>query len=370
MTKICVYAICKNESKFINRWLASMSEADYIVVLDTGSTDGTYEKLMSDHRIKKVKQKIYDTFRFDVARNDSLKLVPKDADVLVCTDIDEVFEPGWADILRQNWICGTHNRAHYQYAWSHLDDGAPTDVFINDKIHTKDYFWKYPVHEVLCSNFSESEENVLNLDGVLLHHYPDLTRSDTRYFNLIQIRAEENPTDCYSRYLLAREYGLAQDYETAIKEFEYTLSLPNIKNESYLCYIGSLILRADLLAAVGRLDDAVYAYEHILLEDKTYREPYLKLANIYLNSGFYDVAIGYVYSGLRNSTQKYNWVEQSPTWTYLADDTLSLAYFNIGEYEKAVQHCQRALQYVPNDERIRNNLNLFLSTYQEQLNNN
>ena len=49
---------------------------------------------------------------------------------------------------------------------------------------------------------------------------------------------------------------------------------------------------------------------------------------------------------------------------------MSLAYFNIGEYEKAVQHCQRALQYVPNDERIRNNLNLFLSTYQEQLNNN
>ena len=62
MTKICVYAICKNESKFINRWLASMSEADYIVVLDTGSTDGTYEKLMSDHRIKKVKQTNYILF--------------------------------------------------------------------------------------------------------------------------------------------------------------------------------------------------------------------------------------------------------------------------------------------------------------------
>lgn len=57
MTKICVYAICKNESKFINRWLSLMSETDYIVVLDTGSTDGTYEKLMSDHRIKKLNKK-------------------------------------------------------------------------------------------------------------------------------------------------------------------------------------------------------------------------------------------------------------------------------------------------------------------------
>ena len=28
-----------------------MSEADYIVVLDTGSTDGTYEKLQQDPRV-------------------------------------------------------------------------------------------------------------------------------------------------------------------------------------------------------------------------------------------------------------------------------------------------------------------------------
>lgn len=43
--KICVYAIAKNEMKFIDLWLDSMKEADYIVVLDTGSTDGTYEFL-------------------------------------------------------------------------------------------------------------------------------------------------------------------------------------------------------------------------------------------------------------------------------------------------------------------------------------
>ena len=30
--KICVYAICKNELKFVDKWLENMSEADYIVV--------------------------------------------------------------------------------------------------------------------------------------------------------------------------------------------------------------------------------------------------------------------------------------------------------------------------------------------------
>ena len=43
--KICVYAISKNESKFVDRWVESMSEADDIYVLDTGSTDDTVEKL-------------------------------------------------------------------------------------------------------------------------------------------------------------------------------------------------------------------------------------------------------------------------------------------------------------------------------------
>ena len=85
MNKICVYAICKNEEKFVDKWLDNMSEADYIVVLDTGSTDKTFEKLKNDPRVTKVVQKIYskEEWRFDVARNDSLELVPEDANILI-----------------------------------------------------------------------------------------------------------------------------------------------------------------------------------------------------------------------------------------------------------------------------------------------
>lgn len=100
--KICVYAIAKNEAANLDRWLDSMSEADYIVVLDTGSTDNTLGLLQSDPRVTKVEQKIIDPWRFDVARNESMKLVPEDANILVCTDPDEYFERGWAKILRDN----------------------------------------------------------------------------------------------------------------------------------------------------------------------------------------------------------------------------------------------------------------------------
>ena len=40
-----VYAICKNESAFVNRYVDSMKEADEIIVLDTGSSDDTVKKL-------------------------------------------------------------------------------------------------------------------------------------------------------------------------------------------------------------------------------------------------------------------------------------------------------------------------------------
>ena len=74
--KVCVYAISKNEEKFVDRWVSSMSEADSIYVLDTGSSDNTVQKLrnLGVHVVSKV----IEHFRFDVARNDSLNLVPED----------------------------------------------------------------------------------------------------------------------------------------------------------------------------------------------------------------------------------------------------------------------------------------------------
>ena len=49
--KICVYAICKNEEKFVSSWLESMQEADYICVLDTGSRDKTVELLRAHPKV-------------------------------------------------------------------------------------------------------------------------------------------------------------------------------------------------------------------------------------------------------------------------------------------------------------------------------
>ena len=102
--KICVYAISKNEEKFVQRWVDSMNEADAIYVLDTGSTDNTINLLKNNNVI--VKKEIINPWRFDVARNKSLEMIPDDFDICVCTDLDEVLEKGWRDELEKNWISG------------------------------------------------------------------------------------------------------------------------------------------------------------------------------------------------------------------------------------------------------------------------
>lgn len=141
MKKVCVYAICKNEIDFVDKWLDSMSEADYIVVLDTGSTDGTYEKIKNDNRITRVEQKMFDPFRFDVARNYSLDMVPDDTDIFCCIDLDERFDPGWANQLRDNWTSETR-RAVYPFVTDQSEDGEILGSYLACKIHSHDYYWK------------------------------------------------------------------------------------------------------------------------------------------------------------------------------------------------------------------------------------
>ena len=146
--KVCVYAICKNESQFVDRFMDSMSEADYVCVLDTGSSDDTVKKLRARGAI--VGETVVSPWRFDTARNESLGLIPADADICCAIDLDEQFHPGWRAALERAWQPDT-TRARYRYTWSFRPDGSEGMVFWADKIHKNGcYRWASPVHETLA----------------------------------------------------------------------------------------------------------------------------------------------------------------------------------------------------------------------------
>ena len=352
--KICVYAICKNESQWIDRWLNNMSEADYIVVLDTGSTDGSYEMLQKDPRVTRVEQKIITPWRFDVARNESMKLVPDDTDIYVCTDFDEIFEEGWGKVLREYWE-PDDTRCHYTYAWSHNDLGEPQDVFIYDKIHTKDYHWRFPVHEVLEPNDLEKEEHILKAgEHIYLHHLQDVSKERGSYYDLLKISVEENPDNAHCRMLLAREYLLRNDYDNALTEYLKCLEYKSIYEEYNILVLLETYSRLGDIYYWNKKDMAqsIYYYNQFLKKDKTHREPYFCMADIYNAEGMYEMAITMVEAGLKYSQRHYDWVERKDFWIAKADELLLTSYYKLKDYKNAAFYGKNAYEHNPNNSEI------------------
>jgi hypothetical protein len=105
-----------------------------------------------------VNQQIINPWRFDVARNESMKYIPKDCNILISTDLDEVLNSGWAQEIKDRWMDGVHERGVYLYTWSHLEDGTDGRIFQYDKIHSKNWIWKAPVHEYLYNIKKNTEK--------------------------------------------------------------------------------------------------------------------------------------------------------------------------------------------------------------------
>jgi glycosyltransferase involved in cell wall biosynthesis len=137
--KIAVYAISKNESEFVKRFCESAKDADLILIADTGSTDGTAALA------KECGATVYDIcispWRFDKARDAALALVPRDIDVCISLDLDEVLEAGWREEIKRVWVEDT-TRMRYKFDWS------MGIVFFSEKIHARHgYHWHHPCHE-------------------------------------------------------------------------------------------------------------------------------------------------------------------------------------------------------------------------------
>ena len=352
--KICVYAIAKNESKFVERWFECVKEADYVCVLDTGSEDDTVVKLKKLG--VKVEQKKYNNFRFDVARNDSMKLIPEDAEICVCVDLDEMFVPGWSKMLKENWRDDV-GRVRYRYTWNFNPDGSEGVVFMLDKIHRRDLFkWTHPVHEVL-TEISDKKYEIINLPQIQLNHRADNTKSRSNYLTLLEMSVAEDPMDDRNMHYLGREYMFHGDYEKAIETLKRHLNLPratwNEERAASMRYIASCYKQL-------KRDDLQEEYLlRAILECGYVREPYFELAGAYFDRHDY-VKAAFMYEQMfKITSRQLNYMSSPVCWGSLPYDYLSLCYYNFKEYKKAVQCVNKAIE-LSNEERLKNNLKIFL----------
>lgn len=351
--KICVYAICKNEEKFVGRWMDSMKEADRIVVTDTGSTDGTVERLRARGAVVHTEE--ISPWRFDAARNRSLGHVPEDVDICVCTDLDEVFEPGWRDCLEKAWQPGT-TMGKYLYNWSVKPDGTPGVQFRYFKCHERhSYRWVHPVHECLAYVGSGPQKAVF-VPGMVLNHYPDPSKARGSYLPLLEMAVAESPQDDRMTYYLGREYLYRGRWRDCIDTLGRHLKLPSATWREERCASMRWIALSHL--RLGEVSEAYRWYYRAVAEAPHLRDPYVEFAQMGYQLGDWPTVFCMAEEALKITERSSVYVNSASAWDFTPYDLCAIACYRLGLYERAYGHAKAALVLRPDDPRLKHNLDL------------
>lgn len=346
--KVCVYAICKNEEQFVDRWVDSMKEADSIYVLDTGSTDNTVNKL----KVKGVNVKVqeFNPWRFDKARNASLDMVPEDCDICVCTDLDEVLNKGWRAELESVWQEDT-TRVRYIYNWSLDEENKPIVSFYYEKFHSRKGFkWIYPVHEIL--KYSGNEKFVIT-DKIILNHYPDASKSRGSYLGLLELSVKEYPESDRNRHYLGREYMFYGKWNEAIDTLISHLKMENAtwKDER----AASMRFIARCYKKLNRIDEARMWLLKAIDEAPRLRDALIEMALLEYDEGNFKEVDNYCNKALKIDINERTYINEPFTFNETVYDLLSISNFKLGNYKKALEYVNEAIKINNKNERINNN---------------
>ena len=351
---IVVYAIAKNEERFAERWMRSMAEADRVVVLDTGSTDRTVPILRAmgaEVTVGEIKP-----WRFDAARNCALELVPEEADICVCTDLDEVFRPGWREALEKAWAPGT-GQARYRYTWSFTPDGKEGVVFWIEKAHARQgYRWTHPVHEVLAYVGEGEPGPMVSVPGMQLDHHPDPGKPRSQYLPLLEQSVREDPEDDRNAHYLGREYFFYGRWDDCIAALIRHLSLPRAvwrdERAASMRYI------AGAYARKGEPALARDWYLRAVAEAPWLREPYVDLAFLLYEQEKWDGVLYFTGCALEIENRAESYICEADAWGSLPHDLRCQAFYKTGRAKEALAEAEKALSLSPSDKRLEGNVRL------------
>lgn len=355
--KIWVYAIAKNEEKFVPRFLTSCFGADGVAVLDTGSTDNTVKLLR--HGGAKVKQHIFSPFRFDHARQMALSMVPKTADICVVLDLDEVLPKGWREKLERDFK--DNDRIKFPYVWSHKADGTPDVMLHREHIHRRlGYVWKHPVHEMLY--WTGTTPEIIGYSDLEVHHWPDGTKGRKFYLDLLALGTKEMPEHSRTAFYYGRELFFNSLFRPAVKELERYLKLPMAGWYVERAEAMRIIAECYLFMDEGKNPDgklmAEIWYLRAVAENPVERDHWLNLAQFYLDNGNPLGASFAAQKAVRITNRPRHFIATSKPWGPWPYDIFGTALFQLENFKHAYEMFYAAHQMDPKDERIKKNLEL------------
>ena len=346
--KIAVYAISKNEEQFVERFCESAKDADVILIADTGSTDGTVEKALACGAT--VHDICIAPWRFDLARNAALSLVPRDVDICISLDLDELLEPGWREEIERVWIEGT-TRLRYMFDW-----GCGIS-FYYEKIHArKGYMWHHPCHEYPIPD-GRIEEIWAQTDMLLAVHKPDPTKSRGQYMDLLELSVKEDPQCPRNAFYYARELSFHARWWEAIEACKSYLKLPRATWMNERCYAYRVMGRC--YSEVGLQQEAEQAFHSAASEAPNTREPWCELAMLMYRQQRWEECFAYAMRALKITDRLKVYTCDPAVWGSQPHDLAAMGAWNLGLTDIAIEQGELALAMEPENSRLIDNLEWF-----------
>ena len=268
--KIAVAAISKNEAQFVKIFCDSAKDADLISIADTGSDDDTVK--LARECGASVHEICITPWRFDLARNAGLALIPKDIDVIISLDLDEVLEPGWREEIERVWIKGETTRLRYKFDW-----GSGISFFYEKIFAKQGYRFWHPVHEYPRPD-GRTNEVYAHTDMLLVSHHPDPTKSRGQYMPLLELAIAEDPHCPRNAFYHARELTFYYRWEEAITYLKKYLAMPEANWQNERAYAMRLLGKS--YAELGNQWEAIKWFRLAVAEAPGTREPWVELSMI------------------------------------------------------------------------------------------
>lgn len=286
--KVCLNMIVKNEEAVIEKSLESVKKLiDYWVIVDTGSTDQTKEKIQKV--LKGIPGELYDRpwVDFQHNRNEALDLARDKAEYLLFLDADECFV--YDD--------------HFSFPSLKKQDGYYVKVrqigavdFLRATLVKSSLPWKWSgaLHECLVC---DQPFELAVLDGVInlcnTHQIlsgrsvdPDKYLNDAKRFEKL---LEEDPNNARYVYYLAQSYAAANQFERAVKHYQRRSYMPSQDDqETFFAnyYAGKYLERLE------KWEEALDWHLKAYFFRRTRAEPLFRAAIVYRQMG--NPFIGYL----------------------------------------------------------------------------
>lgn len=332
-SRICLNMIVRNESHVIERSLLSVKDLiDYWVIVDTGSSDGTQDRVCQV--LEGVPGELYERpwQDFGYNRTEALELAKGKADYILFLDADD-------------WI--SYEDAHlfasldadvYWARWQSQrvpSFGYMKPLMVKDSLPCR---WEGVIHEYIVYENAKAQNTLEGVRYIFTGEghrskNPDKYREAAR---VLEEALEKEPDNSRYVFYLAESYRDANCPDLALEAYKKRVDMGGWREEIFW----SLLQIGHLKKALGySYEEVLSAYYEAYYQNPNRAEPIHYLAECYNEHQEYDLAYQVIkdWQALEKGDNdpiffRLGWVEE-----YGIEFQLSIAAFYVGAYQESLE---------------------------------